>query len=90
MILGKETGSVSVGGPISMADLIVSAATVEPLIRAYDKKTGAEVWKADLPAPAQATPMTFELGNKQYLVVCAGGHGAIGTPQGDAVVAFSF
>jgi quinoprotein glucose dehydrogenase len=90
MIAGKETGSVSLGGPISAADLIFSAATVEPLLRAYNKKDGAEVWRAALPAPAQATPMTYQMDGKQYLVICAGGSGAIGTRQGDAVVAFSF
>jgi quinoprotein glucose dehydrogenase len=90
MIAGKETGSVSLGGPISAADLIFSAATVEPLLRAYNKKDGAEVWRAALPAPAQATPMTYQMDGKQYLVICAGGSRAIGTRQGDAVVAFSF
>jgi glucose dehydrogenase len=89
MVAGQETGSVSVGGPINTPDLIFSAATVEPLLRAFDKQSGAEVWKGALPAPAQSTPMTYLSNHKQFIVVCAGGHGAIGTPQGDAVVAFS-
>ena len=89
MVAGKETGSVNVGAPITTADLILSAATVEPLLRAFDKQTGAEPWKGALPAPAQSTPMTYMANGKQFIVVCAGGHGAIGTPQGDAVVAFA-
>jgi quinoprotein glucose dehydrogenase len=89
MVAGKETGSVNVGAPITTADLILSAATVEPLLRAFDKQTGAELWKGALPAPAQSTPMTYMANGKQFIVVCAGGHGAIGTPQGDAVVAFA-
>ena len=89
MVAGKETGSVSVGGPISAAGLIFSAATVEPLLRVFDKQMGAELWKGALPAPAQSTPMTYMTHGRQFIVVCAGGHGAIGTPQGDAVVAFA-
>jgi quinoprotein glucose dehydrogenase len=72
-----------------MGDLIVTAATVEPLLRAYRKKDGREVWRANLPVPAQSTPMTYLAGRKQYLVVCAGGHGLIGTAKSDEVIAFA-
>ena len=90
MIPGRETGSITLGGPIvTGSGLVFSAATVEPLIRAYDQRDGAELWRGTLPAPAQSTPMTYQIGSKQYLVICAGGHGGIGTQQGDAVVAFA-
>lgn len=51
--------------------------------------TGRELWKYELPAAAQATPMTYVLNGKQYLVIAAGGHGKLGTKQGDYVLAFT-
>ena len=42
-----------------------------------------------MPASSQATPMTYEIAGKQYLVICAGGHGKLGTKVGDYVVAFA-
>jgi quinoprotein glucose dehydrogenase len=47
------------------------------------------LWKAELPASAQATPMTYRHNGKQYVVICAGGHGKLGTKMGDSVVAFA-
>ena len=90
LLPGAETGSPSLGGPIVTAGgVIFSAATVESLLRAYDQKTGKELWRGELPAPAQATPMTFMLDGKQYVVICSGGHGSEGVQQGDTVVAFA-
>jgi len=48
-----------------------------------------ELWSFALPAGGQATPMTYSLGGKQYLVIAAGGHGKIGTKLGDYVLAFT-
>jgi quinoprotein glucose dehydrogenase len=62
---------------------------MDTYLHAIDIETGQEVWKAELPASAQATPMTYSAGGKQYVVICAGGHGKLGTKQGDAVVAFA-
>jgi len=62
---------------------------MDTYLRAFDIETGKEVWKAALPASAQATPMTYQGGDgKQYLVIAAGGHGKLGTKRGDSVVAF--
>lgn len=86
---GKQTGSVSLGGVIVTASgLLFSAGTREPLLRAYDAATGAELWKGDLPFPAQATPMTYAVNGRQFVVIAAGGHGFWGTKTGDAVIAF--
>ena len=52
-------------------------------------ETGEEIWKANLPAGGQATPMTYEQHGRQYLVIVAGGHGSMGTTFGDYVVAFA-
>jgi quinoprotein glucose dehydrogenase len=61
---------------------------MDTALRAFDVRTGAEVWKTELPASAQSTPTTYEVGGRQYLVICAGGHGKLNTKMGDYVVAF--
>jgi quinoprotein glucose dehydrogenase len=87
---GLPPGSPNLGGPIVTAGgLVFTAAAKDNYLRAFDVETGAEIWKTELPASAQATPMTFSAGGKQYIVICAGGHGKLGSKQGDAVVAFA-
>src|SRR5438132_3532575 len=85
-------GSISLGGPIITASGVVFiAGTTDSFIRGFDVETGKELWKAQLPASANATPMTYSLGanGKQYLVIAAGGHPKITEePLGDALVAF--
>jgi len=90
MIAGQKTGSVNLGGPIVTAGgLVFTAATTDPFLRAFDSSTGRELWKGELPAPAEATPMTYSVRGKQYVVISAGGHGLLGTQLGDSVVAFA-
>jgi quinoprotein glucose dehydrogenase len=87
-----QWGSINLGGGIITAGGIVFiAAAMDNFLRAFDVETGKELWKGELPAGAQATPMTFRLGEdrKQYVVICAGGHGKLGTSRGDYVVAFA-
>jgi quinoprotein glucose dehydrogenase len=81
---------VNLGGPLATAGgLIFTAASMDPHFRAFDADTGKEVWNVELPASAQATPMTYEWRGKQYVVICAGGHGKLKDKMGDAVVAFA-
>lgn len=86
-------GSISLGGPIVTAGGIVFiAGTTDSFIRGFDIESGKELWKAQLPAGANATPMTYQLrsNGKQYLVVAAGGHPKITEEKlGDALVAFT-
>jgi quinoprotein glucose dehydrogenase len=84
-------GSISLGGPIVTASgLVFIAGTTDPRLRAFDIESGKEVWKAELPASGNATPMTYEINGKQFVVVAAGGHQRIPEEaQGDAVVAFA-
>jgi quinoprotein glucose dehydrogenase len=83
-------GSPNLGGAIVTAGgLVFVAATLDPYIRAFDLNTGQQLWEARLPAGGQATPMTYRLHGKQYLVIAAGGHGKLGTKLGDALVAFT-
>ncbi|MBL6854195.1 MAG: pyrroloquinoline quinone-dependent dehydrogenase, partial [Alphaproteobacteria bacterium] len=73
-LLGSA-GVPNLGGPIVTAGgLVFIGATLDNHIRAFDAKTGAELWKADLPAGGQATPMTYMWKGKQYVVIAAGGH----------------
>lgn len=83
-------GSLSFGGPIATAGgLIFTAAAFDPHLRAFDSDTGKELWAVELPASAQSTPMTYEWKGKQYIVICAGGHGKMKSKMGDSVVAFA-
>ncbi len=89
-VAGQHTGSVGLAGPmVTAGGLVFTAATKEPILRAFDATTGDEIWHTGLPAPAQATPMSYEMGGKQYVVIAAGGHGLFGTSQSDSVIAFS-
>ena len=67
------------------------AAAMDNYLRAFDTDTGKELWKARLPAGAQATPMTYQLhdNGRQYVVICAGGHGKLSTKLGDYVIAYA-
>jgi quinoprotein glucose dehydrogenase len=83
------TGTPSYGGPIVTAGgLVLIAATQDERIRAFDKRTGALLWEAPLPAAGYATPSTYMVDGKQYVVIAAGG-GKLGTRSGDAYVAFA-
>jgi quinoprotein glucose dehydrogenase len=81
-------GSPNLGGPISTAGgLVFIGASADRSIRAFESRTGRELWRADLPAGAKATPMTYEIGGRQYVVIAAGGGGFWG--EGDSIVAFA-
>jgi quinoprotein glucose dehydrogenase len=83
-------GTPNLGGPIVTAGgLVFVAAALDDYLRAFDVDTGAELWKGRLPAGGQATPMTYEVNGRQYVVIAAGGHGKLGTKRGDYVVAFA-
>lgn len=83
-------GMPNMGGPIVTAGgLVFIAAATDNYLRAFDVETGHELWKGRLPAGGQATPMTYEIRGRQYVVIAAGGHGGLDTTRGDSVVAFS-
>jgi quinoprotein glucose dehydrogenase len=86
-------GSISLGGPIITAGGIVFiGGATDSFLRGFDVETGKELWKAQLPASANATPMTYRLAanGKQYLVIAAGGHPKITEEKlGDSLVAFA-
>jgi quinoprotein glucose dehydrogenase len=89
---GPKWGTPNMGGPIvTGSGLVFISATMDYYLRAFDLKTGKEIWKGRLPAGGQATPMTYRIrpDSKQYVVICAGGHGRIGTKLGDYVIAYT-
>ncbi|WP_068876939.1 MULTISPECIES: membrane-bound PQQ-dependent dehydrogenase, glucose/quinate/shikimate family [unclassified Phenylobacterium] len=77
------------GAVVTASGLIFIAATTDNLIRAIDLRTGKTLWTDVLPAGGQATPMTYEAGGRQYVVVMAGGHHFMETPVGDEVIAYA-
>ncbi len=84
-----QTGSESYGGPvITKTGLLFIAGTKDRKFRAYNKATGELVWETTLPAAAFATPSTYEVDGKQYIVVACGGT-KLGAEKGDSYVAFA-
>jgi quinoprotein glucose dehydrogenase len=88
-IPGMNTGTITLGGPmVTAGGIVFTSAAMDDYLRAFDSETGKEIWKYQLPAGGQATPMTYTIEGTQYLVIAAGGHGKLGTKQGDYVIAF--
>ena len=90
--LWLKLGTPNIGGPlVTAAGLTFIGATTDDFLRAFDNRTGEELWKGRLPAGPQATPMTYRLapGSKQFIVIAAGGHKYMRTKLGDYLVAFS-
>jgi quinoprotein glucose dehydrogenase len=88
-IKGIITGTENYGGPVVTAGgLIFIGATKDGKFRAFNKRSGKLLWETDLPAPGFATPSTYEVKGKQYIVIACGG-GKLGTRSGDTYVAFA-
>ncbi|NIJ54363.1 outer membrane protein assembly factor BamB family protein [Dyadobacter arcticus] len=83
------TGTENYGGPVVTASgLLFIAATKDGMFRAFDKKTGKLLWETVLPAAAFATPSTYEVNGKQFVVIACGGS-KLGTRKGNQYVAFA-
>ena len=67
---------------------LVFTGAMDAWLRAFDAKSGAELWLGRLPVPGIANPMTYVWNGEQYVVIAAGGHSEAGTSIGDSVVAF--
>jgi len=87
----KDTGSENYGGPIITAnDIVFIGATVyDKKIRAFDGHSGNLLWQASLPFSGNATPVTYMIDGKQYVVIAAGGGKDITGGSGGIYVAFS-
>lgn len=85
-----EYSSINLGGSmVTAGGLVFISAAMDEKLRAFDSETGKVIWEGQLPASAQAAPMTYSIDGKQFVVICAGGHGKLGTKRGDSVVAFA-
>jgi glucose dehydrogenase len=87
-----KTGAPNLGGSIATAGgLVFIGGTNDKRFRAFDSRTGAELWVARLEASAHATPITYRGARtgRQYVVVAAGGGGAFDRDQADVVAAFA-
>ena len=83
------TGSENYGGPVVTKNgLLFIAATKDGYFRAFNKKTGEILWETELPAAAFATPSTYEIDGKQYIVIACGGE-KLGTKEGNKIMAFA-
>lgn len=87
---GIKLGMPNTGGPLLLENgLVFIGAALDNYLRAFDLDNGEELWRGRLPAGGQATPMTYQAGGRQYIVIAAGGHGNMGSTRGDYLVAFA-
>lgn len=86
----KDTGSDNYGGPVVTAGglLFIGATNFDKKFRAYDKRTGTLLWETRLPAAGSATPSTYTINGRQFVVIVCGG-GKNGAPSGSSIVAFA-
>jgi quinoprotein glucose dehydrogenase len=86
----KNTGSDNYGGPLATAGglLFIGATNFDRKFHAYDKLSGALLWETTLPAAGNATPSTYSIDGRQYVVIVCGG-GKNGAPSGSSIVAFT-
>ena len=81
-------GTPLVNGVAITAGGLVFTGAMDAYLRAFDARTGEELWQGRLPVPGVANPMTYLWKGEQYVAIGAGGHSEAGTTIGDSVVAF--
>jgi quinoprotein glucose dehydrogenase len=86
----RNTGTENYGGPaVTSNGLLIIAATIrDNKIRIFDKKTGKELWQAELPAAGTATPAVYSVNGHEFIVIACGG-GKWGAKSGGKYVAFA-
>jgi quinoprotein glucose dehydrogenase len=87
----KNTGTENYGGPVVTAGglLFIGASDFDKKFHAYDKATGELLWEATLPFSGNATPATYAVNGRQYVVIAAGGGKDPKSPSGGVYVAFA-
>jgi quinoprotein glucose dehydrogenase len=86
-----DTGSENYGGPVVTAGglVIIGATKFDRQIRAFDRRTGSLLWRADLPFAGNATPITYMIDGRQYVVIATSAARDPKGPRGSAYVAFA-
>jgi quinoprotein glucose dehydrogenase len=74
---------------VTAGGLAFIGATMDSKLRAFAIADGRELWQADLPAPAMTSPITYEVGGRQFVVIVAGGSHDLPGPRSDRVVAYA-
>ncbi len=88
-VIRLDTGMPNLGGPIVTASgLVFIAASFDDRFRAFDSETGEQLWEVKLPAGGQATPMSYAIGGRQFVVIAAGGYKDAST-RGDYLLAYA-
>ncbi len=87
----KETGSENYGGPIVTAGglVFIGATVYDRMFRAFDSRTGQLLWETKLPFAGVATPSTYSIDGKQYVVIAASGGRDPKSPTGGTYIAFA-
>jgi quinoprotein glucose dehydrogenase len=87
----NNTGTENYGGPIVTAGglLFIGATNFDKKFRAFDKATGALLWETTLPFSGNATPITYEINGRQFVVIAAGGGKDPKSGSGGVYVAFA-
>ncbi|HWX35345.1 MAG TPA: PQQ-binding-like beta-propeller repeat protein [Steroidobacteraceae bacterium] len=87
----KNTGSENYGGPILTASglLFIGATIYDRKLRAFDSASGELLWETELPFSGTATPATYMIDGKQFVVICTSSARDRNAPQGSAYVAFA-
>ena len=84
------TGSLNLGGPVTTTTgLVFIGATIDPYLRAFETKTGRQLWEARLPTSARATPLVFTTASgREMIAIAAGGHDTPLSKPGTTLVVF--
>jgi quinoprotein glucose dehydrogenase len=85
-------GVPNIGGPVATrGGVFFIAASQDSYFRAFDTGSGKELWRYQLPAGGQATPMSYWSNDsgRQFVLIAVGGHGGLLTPPGDYIMAFA-
>jgi quinoprotein glucose dehydrogenase len=87
----KNTGTENYGGPLVTAGglMFIGATNFDKKFHAFDKKTGALLWQTTLPFDGNATPITYEVKGRQFVVIAAGGGKDLKSKSGGVYVAFT-
>jgi quinoprotein glucose dehydrogenase len=89
-VVHLNLGTPNIGGPIVTAGgvIFIAASLLDDRLRAFDTDSGKLLWSASLPAGGQATPMTYAIDGRQYVVIAAGGY-KDETTRGDYLIAYA-